>query len=100
MANKPPEIDEPLCILHEERGVRAELHRDGDGFLVRFAGAKRKDRTYESLPSLLAGLHGLFLEIRMGGDGVRGLDALARLSDEAREDVLAASRKIHSALGE
>ena len=30
--------------------------------------------------------------------GISGLDGLARVSDDAREDVLAASRKIHNAL--
>ena len=97
MVKKSPELDQPLCIIHEQQGVRAELHRDGEGYRVHFAGAKRKDREYDSLPSLHSGLHGLFLEIRMSG-GVQGLDALARLSDEARNDVLAASRKIHSAI--
>jgi hypothetical protein len=88
----------PLCVLHESEDLRAELHREGEGFRVHFPGTRRKDREFDSLPSLLSGLHGIFLELRMSGPGLHGLDALAKASDDAREDVLAASRKIHSAL--
>ena len=95
---KPDQNETPLCLLYESEEGNAELHRDGDAFVVRFPGTKRKDRAFDSLPSLLSGLHGIFVEIRMGNQGVRGLDALARVSDDARQDVLAASRKIHSAL--
>jgi hypothetical protein len=89
---------DPLCILYEADGVKAELFRDGESFRVNFPGTKRKDREFESLPALLSGLHGIFVEIRMSGQGVRGLDALGRVSDDARQDVLAASRKIHAAI--
>jgi hypothetical protein len=99
MVKKSPTDQKPLCILHEQGKLSAELHRDGEGFRIRFRGVSRKDRLFESLPALLQGLHGFFLELRMGDQGLRGLDALARASDDAREDVLAASRKIHHALG-
>jgi len=98
MAKKSTKTDEPLCVLFEKDAVKAELYRQGEGFVVHFEGAKRKDRDFDSLPTLLSGLHGIFLELRMGGIGVHGLDGLARVSDDAREDVLAASRKIHNAL--
>jgi hypothetical protein len=98
MAKKDTKSSSPLCVLYEKGNLKAELHREGEGFLVHFAGAKRKDRTFDSLPNLLSGLHGIFLELRMGGEGIRGLDGLARVSDDARQDVLAASRKIHTAL--
>ena len=75
------------------------LKQEGEGFRVKFVGSRAKDRTFESLPSLLQGLQAIFLEIRMAGEGLRGFDALARAKEDAREDVLAASRKIHSALG-
>jgi hypothetical protein len=99
MAKKTTKTDTPLCVLHEVGKLKAELFRDGDTFRVHFVGAKRKDRAFDSLPNLLSGLHGIFVEIRMGSQGVRGLGELAKVSDEAREDVLAASRKIHQALG-
>ena len=70
----------PLCILHETDEFRAELHREGEGFRVQFPGTKRKDRGFDSLPSLLSGLQGIFLEIRMSGPGLHGLDALAKAS--------------------
>ena len=95
---KTSSTETPLCVLHETDKSQAELHRDGDGFRVHFAGGRAKDRLFDSLPALLSGLHGIFLELRMGGAGLRGLDALAKASDDARQDVLAASRKIHSAL--
>jgi hypothetical protein len=80
--------------------MQAKLYRDGDeGFRIRFEGAKRKDREFDSLPNLLSGLHGIFVELRMGAQGIRGFDALAKVSEDARQDVLAASRKIHQALG-
>jgi len=87
-----------LCTLFEKDGMSAELFREGEGFLVSFPGTKKKDRTFDSLPNLLSGLHGVFLELRMGGMGIQGLEGLARVSDDARQDVLAASRKIHNAL--
>lgn len=99
MAKKTSNDEKALCILHEEGKVRAELYKDGDGFRVHFAGSKVKDRSFDTLPNLLTGLHGIFVEIRMGKQGIRGFDALSRVSEDAREDVLAASRKIHSALG-
>lgn len=99
MAKKPPQNDEPLCVLHQDEKLGAKLYRDGEGFRICFEGASRKDRTFDTLPNLLSGLHGIFIEIRMGTQGIRGLDALARVSDDARQDVLAASRKIHQALG-
>jgi len=87
-----------LCTLYEKDGLTAELFQDGESFRVSFPGTKRKDRAFDSLPNLLSGLHGIFLELRMGGTGIQGLDGLARVSDDARQDVLAASRKIHTAL--
>ncbi len=98
MAKKTTASAKPLCILHEEGPQKAELFQEGEGFRIGFAGSKTKDRSFESLPALLSGLHGIFVELRMGGQGIRGFDALARVSDDARQDVLAASRKIHSAL--
>ena len=95
---KSEKIETPLCLLYESKDGKAELHRDGEAFVVRFPGTRRKDRSFDSLPSLLTGLHGIFVEIRMGNQGIRGLDALARVSDDARQDVPAASRKIHSAI--
>ena len=87
-----------LCTLFEKDSMAAELFREGEGFRVSFPGTKKKDRTFDSLPNLLSGLHGVFLELRMGGMGIQGLEGLARVSDDARQDVLAASRKIHNAL--
>ncbi|MCU0725034.1 MAG: hypothetical protein MUE73_04465 [Planctomycetes bacterium] len=78
--------------------MKAELHREGQGFRVRFAGTSAPDRKFESLPALLQGLQGIFLELRMSGPGLRGLGALAKAQDDARQDVLAASRRIHAAL--
>ena len=100
MVKKSPETDSatPLCIIHEDKKIRAELHKDGEIFRLHFAGVKRKDRTFDTLPALLSGLHGVFLELRMGNKGIQGLDGLAKASDDARQDVLGASRKIHSAL--
>ena len=95
---KKTDSTNPLCTLFEKDGMTAELFREGDGFRVSFPGTRRKDRTFDSLPTPLPGLHGVFLELRMGGKGIQGLDALARVSDDARQDVLAASRKIHNAL--
>jgi hypothetical protein len=95
---KKTESTNSLCTLFEKDGLTAELYREGEGFRVSFPGTKRKDRTFDSLPNLLSGLHGVFLELRMGGTGISGLDGLARVSDDARQDVLAASRKIHNAL--
>jgi len=95
---KKSDSTKSLCTLFEKDGLTAELFREGEGFRVTFPGTKRKERTFDSLPNLLSGLHGIFLELRMGGEGIRGLDGLARVSDDAREDVLAASRKIHTAL--
>ena len=99
MAKTPPKDDTALCVLHESDRLKANLFKDGEGFRIRFDGTGRKDREFDSLPTLLAGLHGIFIEIRMGAQGIRGFDALARVSDDARQDVLAASRKIHQALG-
>lgn len=99
MAKKTTNTEKPLCVLHDTGKLKAELYKDGDTFRVHFEGASRKDREFDSLPNLLSGLHGIFVELRMGNQGVRGLDALARVSDDARSDVLAASRKIHQALG-
>ena len=99
MAKKPPKTDDALCVLFESDKMRAKLYQDGEGFRIRFEGANRKDRAFDSLPNLLSGLHGIFVELRMGAQGIRGFDALARVSDDARQDVLAASRKIHQALG-
>ena len=90
--------EEGLCVLHDDKKLKAELFRDGEGFQVRFDG-RGKDRSFESLPELMKGLHGIFLEIRMKGQGIHGLDGLAKASDDARQDVLAASRKIHAAIG-
>ncbi len=87
-----------LCVFHETPRMKAELHRDGAGFRVRFAGTSAPDRKFESLPALLQGLQGIFLEIRMSGPGLRGLQALAKAQDDARQDVLSASRKIHAAI--
>lgn len=102
MAKKTPDAaaaGEALCLLHDTDKLKAELFREGDGFRVHLSGSGRgKDRSFDSLPSLLQGLQAIFLEIRMSGRGLSGLDALARAQDEAREDVLAASRKIHAAL--
>ena len=98
MAKKTTDSQKPLCTIYEKDSFRAELFKEGEAFRVRFVGAKRKERTFDSLPNLLSGLHGIFLEIRMGGPGIRGLDGLARVSEDARQDVLAASRKIHTAL--
>jgi len=95
---KKTDSSNSLCTLYEKDGLSAELLREGEGFCVRFPGRKRKDRTFDTLPNLLSGLHGIFLELRMGGMGIQGLDGLARASDDARQDVLAASRKIHTAL--
>ena len=95
---KNSKTETPLCTLHQTKELKVELYREGEGFRVHFAGKKRKDRKFESLPALLQGLHGLFLEIRMSGGGIHGLAGLAKTSDSAREDVLAASRKIHAAL--
>ena len=98
--SKTAPAGESLCLLHDTDKLKAELFRDGDGFLVHLSGAGRgKNKTFDSLPSLLSGLQGIFLEIRMSGRGLSGLDSLARASDDARQDVLAASRKIHVALG-
>ncbi len=77
--------------------AQTELYRDGEGFRVHSTG-RGKDRKFDSLPSLLSGLHGIFLELRMSGPGLHGLDALARASDDARQAVLGASRLIHGAL--
>lgn len=96
---KPEVKAEGLCVLYDDDKLKAELFRVGEGFKVRFDG-RGKDRAFDSLPELLTGLHGIFLEIRMKGPGIRGLDGLAKASDDARQDVLAASRKIHAALGE
>ncbi len=103
MAKKTPKTSpagESLCLLHDTNKLKAELFRDGEGFRVHLSGSGRgKDKAFDSLPSLLSGLQGIFLEIRMSGRGLSGLDSLARASDDARQDVLAAARKIHSALG-
>jgi hypothetical protein len=88
----------PLCVFHETPKMQAELHREGDGFRVHFAGTSAPDRKFESLPALLQGLQSVFLELRMAGPGLRGLGSLAKAQDDARQDVLAASRKIHAAL--
>ena len=88
MAKKTTQSDKPLCVLYEKDSFRAELYQEGEAFRVHFEGAKRKDREFDSLPNLLSGLHGIFLEIRMSGPGIRGLDGLARVSDDARQDVL------------
>ncbi len=90
--------DSCLCILFETEKKKAELHREGEGFRVHFAGSSSPDRAFATLPALLQGLQGIFLELRMAGPGLRGLSALARAQDDARQDVLAASRKIHAAL--
>lgn len=99
MAKKITKTEPPLCVLYESGKFRAELYRDGDRFRVHFEGAKSKDRVFDSLPNLLSGLHGIFVEIRMGAQGIRGLGALGKVSEDARADVLAASRRIHQALG-
>ena len=89
-----------LCLLHDTDKLKAELYKDGEGFRVHLSGSGRgKDKNFDSLPSLLQGLQAIFLEIRMSGRGLSGLDALKRAQDDARQDVLAASRKIHAALG-
>jgi hypothetical protein len=98
--SKTASTAEALCLLHETDKLKAELFREGEGFRVHFSGSGRgKDKEFDSLPSLLSGLHGIFLELRMSGRGLSGLSALAKASDDAREDVLAASRKIHAAIG-
>ncbi len=100
MPKKTPKTATLLCVIHETDDLRAELYKDGEAFRLHFAGIQRKDRTFDSLPALLSGLHGVFLELRMGHRGIQGLDGLAKASDDARQDVLAASRKIHGALAE
>ena len=97
-AKKSEPTVSPLCLIHETDKVKAELYRDGVGFRIHYAGTRAPDRRFESLPTLLSGLQQVFLEIRMSGPGLRGLSALAKAQDEARQDVLAASRKIHAAL--
>ena len=98
--SKTAPADEALCLLHDTDKLKAELFREGEGFRVHLSGAGRdKDKRFDTLPLLLSGLQAIFLEIRMSGRGLSGLSALAGAQDDARQDVLAASRKIHAALG-
>jgi hypothetical protein len=98
--SKTAPAGEALCLLHDTDKLKAELFREGEGFRVHLSGSGRgKDKNFNSLPSLLSGLQAIFLEIRMSGRGLSGLAALARAQDDARQDVLGASRKIHSAMG-
>ncbi len=98
--SKTAPAGDALCLLHDTDKLKAELYREGEGFRVHLSGSGRgKDKTFDSLPSLLQGLQAIFLEIRMSGRGLSGLSALAKAQDDARQDVLAASRKIHAALG-
>ena len=99
--SKTAPVGDALCLLHYTDKLQAELFRDGDGFRVHLSGSgsgRGKDKRFESLPTLLQGLQAIFLEIRMSGRGLSGLSALAGAQDDARQDVLAASRKIHAAL--
>lgn len=99
--SKTAPVGDALCLLHDTDKLQAELFRDGDGFRVHLSSGsgRGKDKKFDSLPSLLQGLQAIFLEIRMSGRGLSGLEALAGAQDDARQDVLAASRKIHAALG-
>jgi hypothetical protein len=89
-----------LCVLRESEGVRFDLHRDGEKFILRDHRGRKPDRTYESLPALMKGLETFFVELRAAKSPLKGFGALKAAQDTARTEVIAASRIIHKALEE
>jgi hypothetical protein len=89
-----------LCVIAEQEARRFDLYRSDETFLIRDASEKAADRTFDTLPALLAGLQSFFLEFRLAGSPLKGLAELSDAQEKAKADVLEASRRIYAALDE